>query len=219
MNQINKKIEDFLRRTFDIIASLSGLILFLPFMLLLALLIKKEDRGPVFYSGVRVGRYKKNFEILKFRTMVVDADKMGPSSTADNDPRLTRLGGFIRKYKFDEVPQLFNVLKGDMSIVGPRPQVPWAVELYNDEEQIILQVRPGITDLASIKFHNEGEILAGSDNPDKTYMEVIHPEKMKLSIEYVKKRSLVADFKIILLTIFTLLKMRSHSNVHKKIRC
>ena len=188
-------------------------------MLLLALLIKKEDRGPVFYSGVRVGRYKKNFEILKFRTMVVDADKMGPSSTADNDPRLTRLGGFIRKYKFDEVPQLFNVLKGDMSIVGPRPQVPWAVELYNDEEQIILQVRPGITDLASIKFHNEGEILAGSDNPDKTYMEVIHPEKMKLSIEYVKKRSLVADFKIILLTIFTLLKMRSHSNVHKKIRC
>lgn len=193
-----------LKRLFDISFSLFGLILLSPFLLIAALFIKKEDSGSVFYRGERVGLYGKLFNIYKFRTMVPNADKIGPSSTAGDDPRLTRIGKVLKKYKLDELPQLINVLKGEMSLVGPRPQVPWAVDQYSSDEKVVLEVRPGITDYASIKFRNEGEILAGSDDPDRAYMEIIHPEKMRLAIEYVKNRTLFIDIKIVFLTIVKL---------------
>ncbi|MEW6409354.1 MAG: sugar transferase [Nitrospirota bacterium] len=170
-------------------------------MIGISILIKKEDKGPVFYRGVRVGRYGKSFMIFKFRTMVINAEKIGGSSTADDDPRITRIGKFLRRYKLDELPQLINVLKGEMSLVGPRPQVPWAVELYSEEEKLLLSIRPGITDYASIKFKNESEILKGSTEPDKDYLEKIAPEKLRLGLEYVKKKSLWVDLKIIFATI------------------
>ncbi len=190
-----------MKRVFDIIFSLFGLIFFSPLLLILAFMIKKEDGGPIFYRGVRVGRYGKLFRIFKFRTMVVNAEKIGGSSTADDDPRITKIGKFIRKYKLDELPQLINVLKGEMSFVGPRPQVPWAVELYSEEEKLLITVRPGITDYASIKFKNESEILKGSEDPDRTYLEKIAPEKLRLGLEYVKNSSLWTDIKIIFATI------------------
>src|SRR3989338_1104647 len=185
------------KRIFDILFSVVGLIFFSPFLFIISILIKLEDGRPVFYRGLRVGRYRKPFRIFKFRTMVVNAEKVGGSSTADDDPRITRIGKFLRKYKLDEVPQLINVLKGEMSFVGPRPQVQWAVELYNERERKLLTVRPGITDYASIKFKNEAEILKGSNDPDKDYLEKIAPEKLKLSLEYVENMSLWSDIKII----------------------
>jgi len=190
-----------MKRVFDIVFSTIGLIFFSPLLLILAFMIKKEDGGPIFYRGVRVGRYGKLFRIFKFRTMVVNAEKIGGSSTADDDPRITKIGKFIRKYKLDELPQLINVLKGEMSFVGPRPQVPWAVELYSEEEKLLITVRPGITDYASIKFKNESEILKGSEDPDRTYLEKIAPEKLRLGLEYVKNSSLWTDIKIIFATI------------------
>src|SRR5262249_966104 len=149
-----------------------------PLYLSIAVLIKLMSPGPVFYRGERMGLQKKRFYIYKFRTMGVDAERRGGSSTAADDPRITRIGRLLRKGKLDELPQFFNVLLGDMSVVGPRPQVAWAVELYNEEERKLLDVRPGITDYASIRFRNEGEILRGSSDPDKTYLEVIAPEKI-----------------------------------------
>jgi lipopolysaccharide/colanic/teichoic acid biosynthesis glycosyltransferase len=190
-----------LKRSFDILLSLFGLILLSPVLIFLGLLIKGEDGGPVFYRGMRVGRYGKPFKIFKFRTMAVNAEEIGGSSTANDDPRITRVGKLLRKYKLDELPQLINVLKSEMSIVGPRPQVQWAVDLYTLEEKQILSVLPGITDYASLKFPNEGEILRGSKDPDRDYMEKIHPEKMHLSLEYVKNRSMWIDVKIIFKTI------------------
>lgn len=190
-----------MKRLFDIVFSLLGLMILSLVLLVVAFLIKKEDGGPIFYRGVRVGRYGKLFRIFKFRTMVVDAERLGGSSTADDDPRITKIGKFIRKYKIDELPQLINVMKGEMSIVGPRPQVPWAVELYSEEEKLLITVRPGITDYASIKFKNEAEILKGSKDPDKDYLEKIAPEKLKLGLEYVNNMSLWTDLKIIFMTL------------------
>jgi len=189
------------KRIFDFLGSLLGLVLLSPVLLLIALLIKVDSRGPVFYRGVRVGLFGGVFKIFKYRTMILNADKVGGSSTPDDDPRLTRLGKFLRRYKLDELPQLINVLKGDMSLVGPRPQVQWAVDLYTPEQRTVLTVRPGITDYASVHFPNEGEILKGSTNPDQDYMEKIHPKKMRLSLEYVRERSLWVDLKIIFQTI------------------
>jgi lipopolysaccharide/colanic/teichoic acid biosynthesis glycosyltransferase len=197
---------NMLKRLFDIIFPLIGLIVFFPFLLVLATLIKREDIGPVFYRGMRVGRHGKPFRIFKFRTMVSNAEKMGGPSTADDDPRITGIGRFLRKYKLDELPQLINVLKGEMSLVGPRPQVKWAVDLYTPEQQQLLTVRPGITDYASLHFPNEGEILKGSSDPDKDYMEKIHSEKMRLSLEYVRTRSFWGDLKIIFQTIGIIFK-------------
>jgi lipopolysaccharide/colanic/teichoic acid biosynthesis glycosyltransferase len=172
-----------------------------PLLLYIGARIKREDGGPVFYRGVRVGLRGKPFRIYKFRTMVVDAEKMGPSSTAEEDPRITRIGKWTRKHKLDELPQLLNVFVGDMSFVGPRPQVEWAVDLYTPEEKAILAVRPGITDYASLRFSNEAEILKGSEDPDKVYMEKIHPEKMRLALEYVQNHSIVIDLRLILMTV------------------
>jgi lipopolysaccharide/colanic/teichoic acid biosynthesis glycosyltransferase len=144
--------------------------------------------------------------MYKFRTMVTDADKRGGSSTPDDDPRITRVGHFLRRYKLDELPQLINVLTGDMSLVGPRPQVQWAVKLYTKEQERVLDIRPGITDYASLRFPNEGKILMGSVNPDKDYMEKIHPEKMRLSLEYISKRSMRVDINVILQTLLAILR-------------
>jgi lipopolysaccharide/colanic/teichoic acid biosynthesis glycosyltransferase len=181
--------------------ALAGLILLSPFLLFCAILIKLGSMGSVFYRGVRVGRYGKLFKIFKFRTMVVDSERLGGPSTADDDPRITKTGHFLRKFKFDELPQLINVLKGEMSFVGPRPEVQHYVDMFTEEEKAILGVRPGITDWASLWNPDEGAILAGSPDPEKTYMEKIRPQKIKLQLKYVRERSFWNDLKIIFLTL------------------
>jgi lipopolysaccharide/colanic/teichoic acid biosynthesis glycosyltransferase len=194
------------KRLFDIILALIGLVALSPLFAIIALLIKLDSKGPVFYKGTRVGKDGRLFKMYKFRTMVANADQIGGDSTPDDDPRITRVGRFLRKYKLDELSQLINVLKGEMSLVGPRPQVKWVVDLYTPQEQQLLTVRPGITDHASLHFVNHGEILRGSANPERDYMEKIHPEKMHISLEYVRTRSFWADIKIILQTIAAIFK-------------
>ena len=191
-----------IKRMFDVFFSLLGIIFLSPLFLIIAFLIKKEDRGPIFYRGVRVGRYGRPFRMFKFRTMVVNADKIGGPSTASDDPRLTKIGKFLKKYQLDELPQLINVIKGEMSLVGPRPEVKMYVDMMTDEERkTILSVRPGMTDLASLWDFHEGEILKGSSDPERTYQEKIRPTKIKLQLEYVKNRSFWQDIKIIFKTI------------------
>jgi len=195
-----------LKRLFDIIVSAAGILLLSPFFVITAAIIKLDSKGPVFYRGVRVGRKGKLFKIYKFRTMVADADRIGGSSTPEDDPRVTRIGGMLRKFKLDELPQLLNVLEGDMSFVGPRPQVEWAVRLYKENERKLLDVKPGITDHASLKFSNEDEILRGSTDPDKDYMEKIAPEKIKLGLEYANNNSFAGDILIIVRTLGKVLR-------------
>jgi len=185
---------------FDITVSAGILITLAPFMGVIAWLIKREDGGPVLYNGVRVGKDGKLFRMYKFRTMVPNADRIGGPSTAGDDPRLTRIGRVLRKYKLDELPQLVNVLKGEMSLVGPRPEVLEYVRMYTPAERAILTVRPGITDWASIRYRNEGEILRGSPDPELTYMEKIRPGKIRLQLEYVRSHSLLGDLRILLAT-------------------
>ncbi|MGC8797033.1 sugar transferase [Thermodesulfovibrio sp.] len=204
-----------LKRAFDIIVSSIGLIFLTPLFLVIAYLIKKEDSGPVFYRGIRVGKYGKPFRIYKFRTMIVDAEKIGGPSTADDDPRITKIGRFLRKYKIDELPQLINVLKGEMSIVGPRPEVPFYVNMFTEEEKKILTVKPGITDWASLWNPDEGAILAGSPDPEKTYMEKIRPTKIKLQLKYVNEHSFLTDLKIIFLTVLTVITKKKYINEEK----
>lgn len=194
------------KRIFDILGSAAGLILLSPILFAIAIAIKAGSAGPVLYRGRRVGRNGHPFNLLKFRTMVVDAEQIGGSSTPEDDPRVTGIGKFLRRYKLDELPQLWNVLIGEMSFVGPRPQVQWAVDLYTPEERMVLSVRPGITDYASLRFANEGEILKGSTDPDRDYMEKIHPEKMRLSLEYVRSQSFATDLAIIGRTIGAVFK-------------
>ena len=204
-----KVIDNSLKRLFDIIFSLVGLLVLLPLFIYIVVRIKLDSKGPIFYRGKRVGRFGKPFKIYKFSTMVADADKIsGSPSAGDDDPRITKFGKTLRSYKLNELPQLINVLKGEMSFVGPRPEVEQYVNIFTEEEKAILNVRPGITDYASIKFHNEGEILSGSPDPDKTYEEVIRPEKLRLQLEYVKNHSLWVDFKILFKTLITLIKTR-----------
>src|SRR6478672_3595818 len=191
------KASDLTKRSFDAALAAVALVLVSPVLAAVAVAIKAGSKGPVFYRGRRVGLDGRTFDMLKFRTMVVNADQIGGSSTPEDDPRVTSIGKKLRRYKLDELPQLWNVLKGEMSFVGPRPQVQWAVDLYTPEERKILGVRPGITDEASLKFSNEAEILKGSADPDKAYIELIHPEKMRLSLEYVRTRSFSQDLSII----------------------
>lgn len=195
-----------LKRWFDFSASLCGLIIISPVLLAIAIAIRRDSPGPAFYRAERVGRFGKPFKMYKFRTMVVNADRIGASSTPADDPRITKVGRFIRnKFQLDEFPQLINVLIGDMSLVGPRPQVPWAVELLSaGEKAAILSVRPGMTDWASVKFPNEGEILLGSKDPDKDYLEKIAPEKTRLQMEYVRDHSFIGDLKILARTFLTM---------------
>ncbi|MAG94538.1 MAG: hypothetical protein CMJ48_12425 [Planctomycetaceae bacterium] len=193
-----------LKRTFDVTAALVGILFVSPILLAISLRIKLGSKGPLFYRGLRVGRFGKPFRIYKFRTMVVDAEKIGGSSTSDDDPRITPVGKFLRKYKLDELPQLINVFDGTMSLVGPRPEVQQYVDLYSEEEQAILQIRPGITDWASIWNSDEGALLAGSDDPDKAYEELIRPTKLRLQLFYADNHSVLGDVKIILCTLRTL---------------
>lgn len=195
-----------MKRLFDIVFSIAGMVILSPLLGWIVWCIHREDGGPVFYRGERVGLHGKPFRIFKFRTMVPDADRIGPSSTTEDDVRITKIGRFLRKYKLDEFPQLINVLLGDMSFVGPRPQVQWAVDLYTKEERRILDVRPGITDYASIIFCNEGEILNGSTDPDREYLEKIHPRKTQLALQYVADCSLLTDLGIISKTAKAILK-------------
>jgi lipopolysaccharide/colanic/teichoic acid biosynthesis glycosyltransferase/predicted O-methyltransferase YrrM len=193
------------KRTFDTIVAAAALILLSPLLLAIALLIRAGSQGPVFYRGRRAGLYGKPFEIIKFRSMVINADQSGGPSTSNNDVRITGIGMFLRRYKLDELPQLFNVLRGEMSLVGPRPQVLDYVSRYSDDERAVLQVRPGITDWASIWNADEGSILAPYSDPDKAYDELIHPTKMRLQLMYVCQQSLTVDLKILAYTLFKLL--------------
>jgi lipopolysaccharide/colanic/teichoic acid biosynthesis glycosyltransferase len=165
----------------------------------------RQDGGPVLYRGVRVGRGGATFPILKFRTMVVDAAARGGDSTANDDPRVTRTGRFLRRWKLDELPQFLNVLRGDMSLVGPRPQVVWDVQRYTAEERRLLDVRPGITDWASIRYRHEGQILAGRPDADLAYDELIRPGKIELGLAYVRNRSMAVDLRILELTALAVL--------------
>lgn len=197
-----------LKRLVDLIGSSLALLVVWPFLLLMALLIKVQSPGPVFYRGTRAGLDGRPFRIFKFRTMVVDAEDIGGPSTALNDPRLTKLGKFLRKYKLDELPQLINIARGEMSFVGPRPQVEKYTRLYSDEEKIILSVKPGLTDYASIRFVNLDKIL-GDCRVDEKYVREIEPEKNRLRIKYAKEHTLWIDCKILFYTFIRLLRINS----------
>ncbi len=189
------------KRLFDFLISLVVLIIFSPLFLILGILTKKDSEGPVFYRQIRIGKDGKPFKIFKFRTMVNNADKSGVTSTKEDDVRITKMGKFIRKYNLDELAQFINVLKGEMSIVGPRPEIPYYVNMFTEEEKIILSVKPGITDWACIWNPDENKLLAGSDDPDRDYLEKIRPEKIRLQLKYVREHSFWIDFKIMLMTL------------------
>ena len=189
-----------MKRFFDIVASGCGLLVLLPLFLVIAIWIKLDSKGPVFYRQVRVGRHNKDFRIIKFRSMRVGADKGSLVTIGGRDPRITRSGYFIRKYKLDELPQLINVFIGQMSIVGPRPEVRHYVDYWTKEQLHVLDVRPGITDPASIKFRNENELMEKSDNPENYYINVIMQEKIRLYLEYVGKVGFWYDIKLIFKT-------------------
>lgn len=189
-----------MKRFFDIVASGCGLLVLLPLFLVIAIWIKLDSKGPVFYRQVRVGRHNKDFRIIKFRSMRVGADKGSLVTIGGRDPRITRSGYFIRKYKLDEFPQLINVFIGQMSIVGPRPEVRNYVDYWTKEQLHVLDVRPGITDPASIKFRNENELMETADNPEDYYINVIMQEKIRLYLEYVSKAGFWYDIKLIFKT-------------------
>ena len=197
-----------LKRSFDLVFSVIALVGVSPLLLILAAVIKWDSPGPVFYRGVRTGLHGKPFRIYKFRTMVPDAERMGGPSTALDDPRITRIGRFLRKYKIDELPQLLNIVRGEMSFVGPRPQVERYTRLYTPAEQIILSVKPGLTDYASIHFIHLDAIL-GNEDVDEKYLRDVEPEKNRLRIQYARNPSLRTDLKILYLTFCRLLKIRS----------
>ena len=186
-----------LKRLIDIIASGLGLMVLSPFMLLVAVAVKLSSSGPILFRQTRVGKDFRPFEILKFRTMVVDAEKLGLQITAGRDPRITTIGRILRKTKMDELPQLINVFCGDMSLVGPRPEVPKYVDLFRSRFENALSVRPGITDLASIKYRDESEVLAEAEDPETAYVEIVLPDKLQIADEYILRRSVGLDLWIL----------------------
>lgn len=190
-----------LKRTFDIFCSLIGLLLLMPFFILIGLAIIINNGLPVFYFQTRVGLNNTNFKLFKFRTMYKDADKKGLLTVGGRDPRVTAIGYYLRKYKLDELPQLFNVLFGTMSLVGPRPEVRKYVDLYTPNQQRVLLVKPGITDFASLEYINENDLLAASSNPEETYINEIMPAKLALNLKYIDAQSFAVDVKVILDTI------------------
>ncbi len=194
-----------LKRSFDLIVSLIGLIVLSPLFAVTAVLIKLDSPGPAFYRAERVGKDGRPFWMYKFRTMFVGADKMGPAITYRNDPRVTRLGRFLRRTKLDELPQLLNVLKGEMSLVGPRPEAPRYVALYSPQQREVLKVKPGITGLAQLAYACEEDLL-DPDSLDRDYIGTILPRKLALDMEYVDKRSFLFDLKILLRTALTLIR-------------
>lgn len=190
-----------MKRLFDLFFSLIGLLILLPFFILIAVWVMLDSRGGVFYRQERVGKNGVAFKLLKFRSMRIGADKQGLLTVGMKDNRITKSGYYLRKYKLDELPQLFNVLVGDMSLVGPRPEVKKYVDCYNVEQMGVLSVRPGITDLASIKYRNENDVLAQFEDAEAAYIKHVMPDKLKLNLEYINKRSLMLDIRIILTTI------------------
>ncbi len=190
------------KRLFDISASFFGLLLLSPLFLIVALCVGLTSRGGVFYVQTRVGRYGRDFRLYKFRSMRTGSDAKGLLTVGGKDGRITPVGYFIRKYKIDELPQLFNVLKGDMSLVGPRPEVRKYVALYNSEQMRVLSARPGITDPASIKYRNENDLLAQAGDPERFYVEKIMPDKLKINLEYMDNRSFFKDLSVIFRTVF-----------------
>src|SRR5687768_10997412 len=190
-----------LKRSFDFTAAILGLLVSFPFFIIIAVLISVDSRGGVFYYQTRVGKDNRDFRLIKFRTMYTGADKHGLLTIGMGDNRVTRVGRVLRKFKLDELPQLINVLKGDMSFVGPRPEVRKYVELYTDEQKKVLTVRPGITDYASIKYMDENHLLGLSDSPEKFYREVIMPHKLSINLDYIQNPSFFKDLRIIMETI------------------
>lgn len=195
-----------MKRIFDIVSSALGLVLLSPLFLILAIWIKSDSPGPVFYKQQRVGRNNRDFALYKFRSMRVGSDRKGLITVGERDPRVTRSGYFIRKYKLDEFPQLINVLKGEMSIVGPRPEVRKYVALYTPEQLRVLDVRPGITDPASIRYRNENELLAQAEDPESYYREVVMQDKLRINLEYVQSRSFCRDIALIMNTFLAIVR-------------
>ena len=196
----------FCKRCFDIFFSFLGILLLLWLFLIIAIAIKGSSKGPVLFKQERVGKNAKTFKIWKFRSMVVNAEAKGMQITTDGDNRITKVGKFIRKTKIDELPQLFNVLSGKMSFVGPRPEVPKYVALYSDEQLRVLTVKTGITDLASIEFRNENDLLDGDDDPERKYIEEIMPAKLVLNLKYIEKAGFFYDIGLIFKTIGKVIK-------------
>ena len=202
-----------MKRMFDLLFCSLGLLLFFPLFLVISVAIRLDSPGPVFFRQVRVGRNGRPFRIFKFRTMCAGAETGGRKITVGDDPRVTRAGCFLRRLKLDELPQLINVVKGEMSLVGPRPEVPWYVEFYPEEvRRQVLSVRPGITDIASIKYRDESALLAGAADPERMYVNVVLPEKLKHYVQYVSERTLWLDFKIILLTLMEIVRRGKPEN-------
>jgi lipopolysaccharide/colanic/teichoic acid biosynthesis glycosyltransferase len=195
-----------IKRFFDIVFSFFGLLILLPLLLIIAIGIKLESKGAVFYRQTRVGRHNQNFKIFKFRTMFVGSDNKGLLTLGDNDNRVTKIGYYLRKYKLDELPQLINVLIGNMSFVGPRPEVRKYVDYYSEDDLQIFKIKPGITDYASIAFRNEAELLKVATDPEKLYVEDIMPKKIALNKKYLNNNSLIADIKIIIKTILIIIR-------------
>lgn len=189
-----------LKRGFDITVALCGLLLLSPLVLIIAVLVKRDSPGPVFYRAPRVGKDGKLFRMYKFRSMVVEAEKVGPAVTVDRDPRVTRVGARLRDSRLDEIPQLINVLKGDMSMVGPRPEAPYYVEMYSPEQREVLNAKPGMTGPAQVAFRHEEEELTDLDNLDEQYMNIVLPPKLALDKQYIEDQSLTLDLKLIFQT-------------------
>lgn len=195
-----------MKRLFDIIICFIACLLLVPVWIIFPLLIVIDSPGNPFYAQKRVGKDNKDFNLLKFRTMYVGTDKKGLLTVGDNDRRITRVGYFLRKYKLDELPQLLNIIKGDMSIVGPRPEVRKYVQLYDSRQLKVLSVRPGLTDFASIEYISESELLAQSDDPEQTYIQDIMPKKIELNLKYIQNQSLLLDLKLMLKTLLKIIK-------------
>lgn len=205
-NLKKKRMQLKFKRIFDFFISLLGFIFLSPLLLIISIMIKLNSKGPIFFKQTRVGKDEVNFKILKFRTMVTNSEKLGMQITVGKDPRITKIGYYLRKYKLDELPQLINVLKGEMSFVGPRPEVPKYVELYTNYQKNILKIKPGITDLASIEYRDESNLLSKSKNPEDTYINEIMQKKIELNMEYLQNISLLYDVKLILKTIMVIIK-------------
>ncbi len=195
-----------MKRIFDLFFAFLGIMLLLPIYLLIAIFIKLDSKGEILYKQERIGKDGIPFYVLKFRTMVPDAFSKGALTVGSRDPRVTGVGFYLRKYKLDELPQLFNVLFGEMSFVGPRPEVKKYTDLYNENQRVVLSVKPGITDYASIKYRNENDLLAQSSDPEKLYIEEIMPEKLNLNLKYINDNNVFKDIKIIINTFYTIVK-------------
>jgi lipopolysaccharide/colanic/teichoic acid biosynthesis glycosyltransferase len=190
-----------MKRSFDIVFSLIGLILLMPLFFVVAVLIKLSSSGPIFYLQMRVGLNGNDFKLYKFRTMMVDADKQGLLTVGGRDPRVTSIGYYLRKFKIDELPQLMNVLFGSMSFVGPRPEVRKYVDMYTEEQKNVLSIKPGITDYASLEYFNENDLLSRSENPEQVYIQEVLPAKLKLNLKYMREAGFFTDLKIIFRTL------------------